>query len=91
MNASRIRDGVSFRSSLAPLKDPAFRVISALQDVEGSVQIDALALTLTIMANAVGLDPHQLIVRANRQIADADTVRNPHLEAIRDYAAGELR
>ena len=91
MNPSRIRDGVAFRSSLRPLKEPSFRVIAALQDVEASVQIDALALTLTLMADAVGLDPHALITRARRQIADADAVKNPHLEAVRDYAAGELR
>lgn len=86
-----IRDRIAFRSSLQPLKEPAFGVINALQNYDASLQIEALALTLTLLAQSAGLEPHELVSRAKRQAADADSVRNPLIEAIRDYAAGELR
>lgn len=87
-----IRDRVSARSSLVDLKVPSFRVIDALQVTEDrSIQIDAVALTMTLMAQAVGIDPHELVTRANRQIAEASALKNPHFEAISAYAAGELK
>jgi hypothetical protein len=85
-----IRDRISFRSSLAPLRDPAFRVLAGLQDVDQSLQIEALALAFTILTQGAGLDAHELVARARRQIADADRVDTPHLEAISDFAKGEL-
>ena len=88
--AHTIRDKIAFRSSLVALKQPAFNVISALQASPADVQIEAIALTLTIMSDAVGIDAHELITRAHRQMASADQVSNQHLEAIRDYAIGEL-
>lgn len=85
-----VRDRIGFRSSLAALKVPAFKVLSSVQDVDTDLQIEALALTLTILADASGLDPHELVSRSRRMIADADRVDNPHLEAIADFAKGEL-
>jgi hypothetical protein len=85
------RERLFARSTLAPLKVPAFAIANALQDTEdASLQLDALALTFTLISQSAGIDPHDLITRAKRQVADADATRNPHLEAIRDYAAGEL-
>ena len=88
--AGTIRDKIVFRSSLEPLKVPAFLIIDALQHTPADVQIEALALTLATVCRPLGIDPHELVTRAHRQLADADTVRNPHLEAIAAYAAGEL-
>jgi len=86
-----IRERLFARSSLAPVKVPAFKLLTGLQDTdEPSLQLDALALCFTLISQSAGIDPHELVSRAKRQIADADAVRNPHLEAIRDYAAGEL-
>lgn len=86
-----VRERLFARSSLAPLKLPAFAILNCLQDTEDtSLQLDALALTFTLISQSSGIDPHELVTRAHRQLADADAVRNPHLEAIRDYAAGEL-
>ena len=92
MTPATIRSRVMARNSLGPLKDPAFRVIDALQSVsDPSVQLDALALTFALVARGTGIDPHELVSRANRQLLDADTVRNPAIEAIEAYAQGELR
>lgn len=91
LTAATVRDRISFRSSLAPLKVPAFRVIDALQDQPADVQLEALALTLATMTRSLGVDAHGLITRAHRQLSEADAVRNPHIEAIAAYAAGELK
>lgn len=86
-----IRERLFARSTLAPVKLPAFNILSTLQDTEDqSLQLDALALAFTLITQSAGIDPHELVLRAKRQIADADATRNPHLEAIRDFAAGEL-
>jgi hypothetical protein len=86
-----IRSRIMGRSTLAPLKGPSFAIINALQDQPKDVQLDALFLTAELLASAAGIDSHELITRARRQATDASRVRNPHLEAIREYAAGELR
>lgn len=79
-----VRFDLMARSSLIDLKQPAFAVISAVQDQRQSLALDAVALALTIMAQSAGIDPHELISRAKRQVADGEAVRNPHFEAIRD-------
>ena len=90
MNNHTIRDRIMGRSSLAPLKVPAFTVLSAVQDQTPDIRIEALILTATILALGAGIDPHDLIVRAKRQIAAADTIRNPLIEAIQAFATGEI-
>ncbi len=88
-----VRSQVMANGSLLPLKVPAFQLLDTLQGVSKSkaVQLDALFLTATLVAQGVDIDPHELISRAKRQIREAATVRNPHLEAIREFAAGELK
>ncbi|EQB10392.1 hypothetical protein [Novosphingobium lindaniclasticum] len=91
MQAHTIRDRVAFRSSLSPLKAPAFSLLDSLQAHPADVQIEALSLTFTILAQGAGLNPHELVERSRRQLSDAAAVRNPIPEAIEAYAQGELR
>lgn len=87
-----IRSQVMANCSLIPLKVPAFRVIDALQETQSkAVQLDALFLAATLVAQGVNIDPHELVSRSLRQIREADAVRNPHIEAIREFARGELK
>lgn len=90
MTPSTTRDKIALASDLAPLKVPSFLVIDALQQVSPDIQLRALALTLAALCRPLGIDPHDLVTRANRQLVQADATRNPHIEAIADYAAGEL-
>ncbi|HEY0623150.1 hypothetical protein [Sphingomonas sp.] len=83
--------GVAASSSLEPLKVPCFTLIDALQGTHPSRALEAMFLTAALTAQSAGMDGHELLARAHRQIADADAGRNPHFEAIRDYASGELR
>lgn len=86
-----IQDRIAFRATLEPLKVPAFLVIDALQHSPPDVQLEALSLTLATMARSCGIDAHGLITRSHRQLTDADSVKNPAIEAIAAYAAGELQ
>jgi hypothetical protein len=86
-----LRDRIMARSSLRGLKAPAFLLLDGLQRTEDpATQLDALSLTFTAICQSAGLDPHELIIRSRRQLREADLTRNPEIEAIRDYAAGEL-
>lgn len=89
MQPHTIRDRIAFRSSLRRLREPAFLILGGVQQAPRDIQIEALALTFTILTQGTGLDPHELIARARRQIADADRVDMPHIEAIQDFAKGE--
>ncbi|WJY17648.1 hypothetical protein QQS45_08300 [Alteriqipengyuania flavescens] len=91
MSPASVRDGIVFSSDLGRLKVPAFRVLDAVQDVRKDCQLEAIALTLAALCRPLGIDPHALITRANRQLVQTDATRNPHIEAIADYAAGELK
>jgi hypothetical protein len=87
-----LRSRIMARSTLRGLKAPAFLILDGLQRTEDpAVQIDALSLTFTAICQSAGLDPHELITRSRRQLREAELVRNPEIEAIRDYAAGELK
>jgi len=85
-----IRDRVAFSSKATALKEPTFRVISALQDLQPDIQIEALFMAAVVLSTSVGLDPHDLVVRARRILNETEIFANEHLDAVRDYA-GELK
>lgn len=86
-----IRDRIRFRTLAEPLRKPAFDVVTALQRYPADVQVDAAFLAAVALATTVNLDPHDLVSRARRLLADAEGPFTDHLQAIRDYAKGELR
>jgi hypothetical protein len=78
--------------SLRPLKQTAFTLIDALQHQEDkALALDAFFLTAVLLSDGVGIDPHELVSRSRRQINEAARLRNPHLQAIKEFAAGELK
>lgn len=77
--------------SLEKLKVPTFLVLDAVQHAPKDVQLQGLALALAGMCRPLGVDPHDLVSRANRQLNEAEATKQPILEALGDYAAGELR
>jgi hypothetical protein len=88
-----IRDAITFSSSASRLRVPAFEVIQGLQRHPPAVQMDALFVAAVAMSQALGLDPHEMVVRARRILPDAEGAYGAghHLGAVRDYAKGELR
>lgn len=90
MKQHTVRDRVAFRTSLRTLRGPAFGVIDALQSESKDVQVEAAGLAFVAMCLAIGADPHDMVIRHKRQLSDANAVRDADIQAIADYAKGEL-
>lgn len=86
-----IRDAISFATDADKLRRPAFGVLDAIQRHPPAVQLDALFLTAVAMAEAISLDSHEMVARAKRILPEAEGPFTDHLQAVRDYAKGELR
>ncbi len=84
-----IRDSISFAVAPTALRQGSIQILDALQFAHPAVQLDALFVTAVAMANAIGLDPHDMVVRAKRVIPAVDAF-DERLNAARDYAHGEL-
>lgn len=85
-----IRFALAAQSVAREVQQPAFLVIDALQRFPADRQIAAAFAAAVILANSIGLDPHDLVTRAKRQVRDALAVESA-MSAISDYAKGELR
>lgn len=85
-----IRLAMAAASSARPIREAAFMVINGVQRVPASQQIEAVFAAAVIMANATGLDAHELVSRAKRQIPDLEFSESA-IGAISDYVKGELR
>lgn len=77
-------------SDVSALREPAFRVITRMEDVPPHLQFNALMLTAAVAAQALGLDPHDELQRAINKIGPAEAPYTTHVQAIRDYVSGEL-
>lgn len=77
-------------SSVGALREPAFRIISRMQDVPPHQQFNALALAFVVAAQALRLDPYEEAQRAVRKVSAAEGPFTSHVQALRDYVAGEL-
>lgn len=91
LSKSTIVDRVLLGSTASNLRHPAFRLISANQQENPEVQINALMLTAVVVCQTIGLDPHDMVERAKRMVSVAEGPFTYHLQAIRDFAEGELR
>ncbi|PXA91205.1 hypothetical protein DMC25_06535 [Caulobacter sp. D4A] len=85
-----IADRVRTASEVGILREPAFRIIDRMQHINPSDQVRALMLAAAVTCDALRLDPHEEIERARRMMAQAEGPFSYHVQAIRDYAAGEL-
>jgi len=86
-----IADRVRTESTVAVLREPAFTLLSRIQDLNPSDQVRAQFLVACVIAEAIGLNPHEEIERAVRIMRPAEGPHTVHVQAIRAYAEGELR
>lgn len=84
-------DRVRTDSTVATLREPAFMLLSRIQDLNPSDHIRALFLTACVVADACGLNPHEEVERGYRIMGAAEGPHTVHVQAIRDYAENELR
>lgn len=90
MELHTIQDRVRHASTVAELREPAFRIADRMQDLEPAVQYRALILAALVATQALGLDPHEEIERARRMVTAAEGPFTSHVQALRDYVRGEL-
>lgn len=87
-----IRDQISFLSNAASIRVPAFCVIDRLgvrQQTPGE-HLLGVAVALVAMADACFLSPQELVMRAQRVMADVEGPFTHHAQAIREYAKQEI-
>lgn len=86
-----IGDRVRTDSTVALLREPAFALLSRIQDANPSDQVRALFLVAAVISDAIGIDGHDALNSAKRMLSTAEGPHTVHVQAIRDYADGELR
>jgi hypothetical protein len=72
------------------VRGPAFLVIDRIQGLDPSIQLTAVAVALCAMSQALGLDMRDVINVAENTLRDAEGPYTQHIQAIRDYAEGEI-
>lgn len=90
MQAHTLRDRVVYRTAVAPLREPTFRIAHRMQDVDPADQFSALMLAAVVACQAVGLDPHEELERSRRMVDAAEGPFTDQVQALRDYVKGEL-
>lgn len=79
------------RGSLEDAYKAAYNLIDRLQDKQPSTQVQGIALALTAVADALGLDMRELI-RLGEKLGDLGQEKKLRLyAALRDYAKNELK
>jgi len=73
------------------LRNTSFAILNRMQDAKPSVQLLATAVALRAMAESLNLNLSDLMQQASNVLRAADGPFGTHIQAIRDYAAGELR
>ena len=86
-----IRDGLSLFNDLPALQRAAFEVVNRMQHQRPAVQLLGTAVALKAMCESANVNLSDLLAQAQRVLAVADGPFTTHIQAIRDYAAGELR
>jgi hypothetical protein len=86
-----INDRITWFTDVASLRRGAFRVIDAIQQEENkAVQFLAPGVAFCAMADALGRFPHDDISRIRRMMGALEGPYTEQVQAIRDYAKGEL-
>lgn len=88
---STINDRISWFTDLPSLRRGAFRTLDAMQlEPNQAVQFLGPAVAFVAMAEALGRNPHDDIVRIRRMMNQIEGPFTSEVQAIRDYAKGEL-
>jgi hypothetical protein len=86
-----IRDQLSFLCNPARIRKPAFAVISRLQNFTPGEQVLGTAVGLIAICESANISLDDVITRARNIIRDAEASHTSHIQAIRDFAANEIR
>lgn len=84
-----IRFAIAASVSAEAVREPAFLVLDGLQSLPASRQLEAVFAAAVLLARGAGVDPHDMVTRAKRQVPDIEAAEGA-ASAISDYAKGEL-
>jgi len=88
--SSTVKDRVGFFNDASSLRAPAFKIINLIQEEDPANQILATATALVALAEAINVDPHDLISKINRAKRHIDSPFSTEYRAIGAYAKGEF-
>lgn len=83
------RDKLNFVAPIEAVRD-AYAIVDRVQDLDGARQVAAIAVAFSLYAESIGISPSELINRAHRIVADADTHYTREAKALRDYVKQEV-
>jgi hypothetical protein len=86
MNTDKLNSIISFHAI-----DGAYAAVSAIQGFEKHKQVAGAAVLFTVICEELGLNPSELINKAQRIARDADTFYAVEAKALRAYVKGELK
>lgn len=83
------QDQLNFVAPIDAVRD-AYGIVDRVQDLTPGRQVAAIAVAFTLYAETLGISPSELINRAQRIVADADTHYTREAKALRDYVQQEV-
>lgn len=90
--AHTIRDQIAYLMDAKRIRRPAFEVINRLQTFTPGEQLVGTAVALRLMCESAGVSMEDVLTVAGNVIAeDTKSAFSSQLNAVRDYAAGEIK
>lgn len=90
MSAASVRDAISFMTNAVAVRTQLPKVFVALDHEPPAIQVMTLASAVVLAADALGINPHELIQRVRRMQHDMDTPFAHQWDAMRSYVKEEL-
>jgi hypothetical protein len=85
-----VRDQLRFLANPARLRVPAHNVLTRIQDHTPGEQLLGTALALMAMCETANVNLFDVLQITANVMQDAEAPFTSHIQAVRDYAAGEL-
>lgn len=86
-----VRDQIRFLCNPARVRKPAVMALSRVQDCTPGEQLLGLAVALRAMCESANISLDDVMYTAGNIMAHAEGAHTHHIQAIRDFAANEIR
>ena len=86
-----LRDKVNYFTDVVALRRYFMMVVDCLQREPPDAQLLGPAAALVVLAEAVGIDPHEVVSIVQRAEKDIDGPFATQWQAMREYARGEFK
>jgi len=86
-----VRDQIRFLLNPARVRRPAVAALSRVQDFTPGEQIVGLAVALRAVCESANISLEDVMAVSANIMRDAEGAHTHHIQAIRDFAANEIR